>query len=184
MSSSNDTYDLRWRAMQNNKTKCINDKKRFEALLTLRYAGIQIVGWLTSLLLFINDTEENILEILNHCKEAKVYGIGFGIGFTISDRNRWIFNSKKMQNLWKSFISFARKIKLSITQIKYLAISMSSKIKQNLSSWAIFKCMNKFKFEINLIINIKILICTNKICKYRILHTKNRWFYVITSKKT
>lgn len=30
--------------MQNNKTKCINDKKRFEALLTLRYAGIQIVG--------------------------------------------------------------------------------------------------------------------------------------------
>ena len=64
-------------------------KERFEALLTLRDAGIPTVVWLTPLLPYINDTEENLLGILNYCKEAKVYGIiCFGIGVTLRDGNR------------------------------------------------------------------------------------------------
>ena len=64
-------------------------KERFEALLTLRDAGISTVVWLTPLLPYINDTEENLLGILNYCKEAKVYGIiCFGIGVTLRDGNR------------------------------------------------------------------------------------------------
>ncbi len=64
-------------------------KERFEALLTLRNAGIPTVVWLTPLLPYINDTEENLLGILNYCKEAKVYGIiCFGIGVTLRDGNR------------------------------------------------------------------------------------------------
>ena len=67
-------------------------KKRFEALLTLRDAGIPTVVWLTPLLPYINDTEENLLGILNYCKEAKVYGIiCFGIGVTLRDGNREYF---------------------------------------------------------------------------------------------
>ena len=64
-------------------------KERFEALLKLRDAGIHTVVWLTPLLPYINDTEENLLGILNYCKEAKVYGIiCFGIGVTLRDGNR------------------------------------------------------------------------------------------------
>ena len=46
-------------------------KERVEALKILRDEGIPTVVWLTPILPFINDTEENILGILNCCKEAK-----------------------------------------------------------------------------------------------------------------
>ena len=49
--------------------------ERFEVLKQMRDAGIPTVVWLTPILPFINDTEENILGILNMCIEAKVYGI-------------------------------------------------------------------------------------------------------------
>ncbi|WP_352406759.1 SPL family radical SAM protein [Acetoanaerobium noterae] len=83
-------------------------KERFEALLTLRDAGIPTVVWLTPLLPYINDTEENLLEILNYCKEAKVYGIiCFGIGVTLRDGNREYFYTqldKKFPNLKEQYI--------------------------------------------------------------------------------
>ena len=83
-------------------------KKRFEALLTLRDAGISTVVWLTPLLPYINDTEENLLGILNYCKEAKVYGIiCFGIGVTLRDGNREYFYAqldKKFPNLKEQYI--------------------------------------------------------------------------------
>lgn len=48
--------------------------------------------WLSPLLPFINDTEENIAGILSMCVEAKVYGIlCFGIGLTLRDGNREYF---------------------------------------------------------------------------------------------
>ena len=41
---------------------------------------------------FINDTEENLLGILNYCAEAKVYGIiNFGMGVTLREGNREYF---------------------------------------------------------------------------------------------
>ena len=83
-------------------------KERFEALLTLRDAGIPTVVWLTPLLPYINDTEENLLGILNYCKEAKVYGIlCFGIGVTLRDGNREYFYAqldKKIPNLKEQYI--------------------------------------------------------------------------------
>ena len=83
-------------------------KERFEALLTLRDAGISTGVWLTPLLPYINDTEENLLGILNYCKEAKVYGIlCFGIGVTLRDGNREYFYAqldKKFPNLKEQYI--------------------------------------------------------------------------------
>ena len=83
-------------------------KERFEALLTLRDAGIPTVVWLTPLLPYINDTEENLLGILNYCKEAKVYGIlCFGIGVTLRDGNKEYFYAqldKKFPNLKEQYI--------------------------------------------------------------------------------
>ncbi len=67
-------------------------KARFEALKILRDNGIPTVVWLTPLLPFINDTEENLLGILDYCIQAKVYGIlNFGIGLTLREGNREYF---------------------------------------------------------------------------------------------
>lgn len=66
--------------------------ERFEALKQLRDAGIPTVVWLTPILPFINDTEDNISGILDMCIEAKVYGvISFGMGLTLRDGNREYF---------------------------------------------------------------------------------------------
>lgn len=70
-------------------------KERVEALKILRDAGVPTVVWLTPILPFINDTEENILEILNCCKEAKVFGIiCFGMGLTLREGNREYYYSQ------------------------------------------------------------------------------------------
>ena len=67
-------------------------KERFDALKILRDKRIPTVVWLTPILPFINDTEENIVGILNYCKEANVFGIiCFGMGFTLRDGNREYF---------------------------------------------------------------------------------------------
>lgn len=67
-------------------------KERFEVLKTLRDRGIPTVVWLSPVLPFINDTEENISGILDMCAEAKVYGvICFGMGLTLREGNREYF---------------------------------------------------------------------------------------------
>ena len=69
--------------------------ERFKVLLRLRDAGIPTVVWLCPILPFINDTEENIAGILDHCTEAKVRGIiCFGMGLTLRDGNRQYFYSQ------------------------------------------------------------------------------------------
>lgn len=66
--------------------------ERFEVLKELHAAGIPTVVWLSPILPFINDTEENILGILNLCIEANVYGIlCFGMGLTLREGNREYF---------------------------------------------------------------------------------------------
>lgn len=63
--------------------------QRFEALKRFRDAGIPTVVWLSPLLPFINDTEENITGILGMCAEAQVQGvICFGMGMTLRSGNR------------------------------------------------------------------------------------------------
>lgn len=67
-------------------------KARFEALKTLRDAGIPTVVWLCPILPFLNDTTENISGILDYCQQAGVYGIiCFGMGVTLRAGNREYF---------------------------------------------------------------------------------------------
>ena len=66
-----------------------------KVLKQLHDAGIPTVVWLSPILPFINDTEENIRGILNYCIEAKVYGvICFGMGLTLREGNREYFYSQ------------------------------------------------------------------------------------------
>lgn len=70
-------------------------KERFEVLKIMRDNGIPTIVWLSPILPFINDTEENIRGLLDYCIEAKVYGIiCFGIGMTLREGNREYFYEK------------------------------------------------------------------------------------------
>ena len=51
--------------------------------------GIPTIVWLTPVLPFINDTEENITSILNECVRIGVKGvIDFGMGLTLREGDR------------------------------------------------------------------------------------------------
>lgn len=70
-------------------------KERFEVLKIMRDNCIPTVVWLDPILPFINDTEENLMGIMDYCKEAKVYGIiCFGMGLTLREGNREYFYKK------------------------------------------------------------------------------------------
>lgn len=75
-------------------------KERFEVLLEMKKRGIPTIVWLSPILPFINDTEENIRGILDYCVQASVYGIMyFGAGLTLREGNREYF----YEQLDKSF---------------------------------------------------------------------------------
>ena len=66
-----------------------NTKRRIEVLERMQERGIPTVVWLTPVLPFINDTEENITSILNECVRTGVKGvIDFGMGLTLRDGDR------------------------------------------------------------------------------------------------
>lgn len=68
--------------------------ERFEALMKFKEAGIPTVVWLTPVLPFINDSEENIRGILDYCVKAEVKGIiCFGMGVTLREGDREYFYS-------------------------------------------------------------------------------------------
>ena len=63
--------------------------RRVEVLQTLRERGVPSLVWLSPLLPFLNDTEENVLSILKACKDAGVKGVMcFGMGLTLRDGDR------------------------------------------------------------------------------------------------
>lgn len=67
-------------------------KERFAALQALHDAGIPTVVWMTPILPFINDTNENISGILDLCIKAKAYGVlCFSMGLTLREGNREYF---------------------------------------------------------------------------------------------
>ncbi len=69
--------------------------ERFNALETFRDACIPTVVWLSPILPFINDTEENLRGILDYCIRAKVRGIiCFGFGVTLREGDREYFYAK------------------------------------------------------------------------------------------
>lgn len=66
--------------------------ERFEALMKFKEAGIPTIVWLSPILPFINDTEENLRGILDYCIRAGVKGIiCFGMGVTLRDGDREYF---------------------------------------------------------------------------------------------
>ncbi|MCF0106610.1 MAG: hypothetical protein HUJ53_07600 [Holdemanella sp.] len=70
-------------------------KARVEVLKTLHKEGIPTIVWLSPILPFINDSEENRIQLLNCCIEAKVYGIiCFGFWLTLREGNREYFYQK------------------------------------------------------------------------------------------
>lgn len=69
--------------------------RRAEVLNIMRDNGIPTVVWLSPILPFINDTEENIKGIIEYCRAASVYGIiCFGMGLTLRSGNREYFYDK------------------------------------------------------------------------------------------
>ena len=66
-----------------------NTKRRIEVLEEMRRRGIPTIVWMTPILPFINDTEENVTAILNECARAGVKGvIDFGMGLTLREGDR------------------------------------------------------------------------------------------------
>ena len=66
-----------------------NTKRRIEVLKVMQERGIPTIVWLTPILPFINDTEENITSIMNECVSAGVKGvIDFGMGLTLREGDR------------------------------------------------------------------------------------------------
>ncbi len=73
--------------------------RRIEVLRILRDHGIPTVVWMTPILPFLNDTEENITSLLRACRDAGVYGIlTFGVGLTLRDGDRQYFYKKLDQH--------------------------------------------------------------------------------------
>lgn len=70
-------------------------RQRVEILQECKALGIPTVVWLSPILPFLNDTQENISAILNACFEADVKGIiCFGMGLTLRQGNREYFYQK------------------------------------------------------------------------------------------
>lgn len=66
-----------------------NTKRRIEVLEEMQKRGIPTIVWLTPILPFINDTEENITAILNECVRTGVKGVmDFGMGLTLREGDR------------------------------------------------------------------------------------------------
>ena len=75
-------------------------KRRVEVLKRLNAENIPTVVWLCPILPFINDTEENINQIIDFCIDSNVKGIlCFGMGLTLREGNREFF----YENLDKHF---------------------------------------------------------------------------------
>ena len=66
--------------------------QRLQALKSFRDAGVPTVVWLCPILLFLNDTPENIALILASCADAGVKGVlCFNMGLTLREGNREYF---------------------------------------------------------------------------------------------
>lgn len=73
---------------------CVTSR-RAEVLNIMRDNGIPTIVWMTPILPFINDTEENIRGLIKYCVEAKVYGILlWNMGVTLREGDREYFYQK------------------------------------------------------------------------------------------
>lgn len=69
--------------------------ERVEVLKAMKEAGIPTVVWLSPILPFINDTEDNLQGLLHSCIQEKVRGfVNFGFGVTLREGDREYFYQK------------------------------------------------------------------------------------------
>ena len=69
--------------------------ERFAVLEAMHDAGIPTVVWICPILPFINDSEENLLGLLDYCIRGKVKGVlCFGFGTTMREGSRDYFYKK------------------------------------------------------------------------------------------
>ena len=128
-------------------------KERFEVLKILNQNNIPTVVWFTPILPFINDTDENLIGILNYCAQAKVYGIiCFGIGLTLRNGNREYFYKnldKYFPNLKEKYIkTYGNNYMLDSKNSKYLMNILYKTCKQHniiCDNNEIFKYLNTFE---------------------------------------
>lgn len=100
-------------------------RERFETLMKFKEAGIPTIVWMTPILPFINDTEENVRGILDYCIEAGVKGIIlFGMGVTMREGDREYF----YQALDRHFPGMKEKYIRTYGYAYELASSNSSKL--------------------------------------------------------
>lgn len=84
------TYDDELSKIIEPNVCCTSD--RFKVLKEMQKRNIPTVVWLTPILPFINDTEENIKGILNYCVDAGVKGIiTWNMGVTLREGDREYF---------------------------------------------------------------------------------------------
>lgn len=84
------TYDDELSKIIEPNVCCTSD--RFKVLKEMQKRNIPTVVWLTPILPFINDTEENIKGILNYCVDAGVKGIIiWNMGVTLREGDREYF---------------------------------------------------------------------------------------------
>lgn len=111
-------------------------KERFEALLEFKKANIPTIVWLSPILPFINDTEENINGILDYCIEAGVKGIiCFNMGVTLRDGDREYFYralDRHFPGLKSKYIkTYANAYDLPSPQNDYLMNIFKTRCEQN-----------------------------------------------------
>lgn len=84
--------------------------ERFQVLKAMREQGIPTVVWLSPILPFINDTEENLRGILKYCIDAGVHAIlCFNFGLTLREGNREYFYQmldRHFPGLKKKYINY------------------------------------------------------------------------------
>lgn len=128
-------------------------KERFEVLKIMRDSGIPTVVWLSPILPFINDTEENIGGLLDYCIEAKVQGIiCFGIGLTLREGNREYFYKKLDEHfpgMKERYIkNYGYSYEINSPNNDRLMNIVKNTCKQNGVMYGVEKCFNYlYKFE-------------------------------------
>lgn len=130
-------------------------KRRTEVLNIMREEGIPTICWMTPILPFINDTEENIRGIINYCKKAKTYGIlNFGIGVTLRDGDREYFYEKLDQHFpgmkEKYIKTFGNAYEVLSPNNKYLMGTVRKECEKNNIVWdtqSLFRYMHMFEHK-------------------------------------
>lgn len=113
-----------------------NTKRRIKVLEAMRGRGIPTVVWMTPILPFINDTEDNICALAEECAGAGVKGIvDFGMGLTLREGDREYYYSaldKHFPGLKKKYIErYGNAYDLPSANAKKLKAALTSVCKDN-----------------------------------------------------